>query len=106
VSGRVSCPRCNSLQNFQPHLREVPDQRWLEEYVRCRMCGHEVIVRETTVEIDRLGKRYRELMDRVRYEAGKHGAPTHSTLEKLIEVGTQWSKERERLKLEVEAFRG
>lgn len=59
IQPNVNCPACESEQPFVPHIRNV-EQGWQEEFIVCRMCNYQSVIRYTTPSIEALRKLLRK----------------------------------------------
>ena len=100
------CPRCNSWQAFRPKQRTLETLPWKEIYIRCLACGYELVLGNTTDEIEMLRMRTIKLRQRMNYEMSRHGTPAQSTVNRAIEVARQMRFAVIKLEEDLEAING
>jgi len=81
----TNCPRCEALHPFRPQRRPL-DEKLIEIYVRCTSCGHTVVLRRSTAEIERLRKLKLRLEARARYVRKRNGVVDTTTANQLERV--------------------
>lgn len=81
----MNCPQCEALQSFSPRRRDIGDDR-VEVYVRCTTCGHEWVLRQSTVELERLHRLERRWKGRARSLVKRMGTVDSTTASQLQNI--------------------
>jgi hypothetical protein len=100
------CPHCNSWQDFPTKLRRLDTKPWKEVYIRCSMCGYELVLGHTTDEIEMLRMRAKGVRERLQYEMSRHGLPTQTTLTHANKLAERMKEAVVRLERDMEAING
>src|SRR4051812_1855205 len=100
------CPHCNSQQNFRPKLRRLDTLPWKEVYIRCAMCGYDLVLGHTTDEIEMLRMRAQGVRQRLQYEVSRHGMRAQSTLTQAHKLAQEMQAATIRLERDMEAING
>jgi Zn ribbon nucleic-acid-binding protein len=85
ASPGMNCPRCEALHPFLPRRREIGVNR-VEVFIRCITCGHEWVLRESTVELERLHKLERRWKGRARSLLKRMGTVDSTTASQLHNI--------------------
>lgn len=68
LRNNANCPNCNSLEPFAPKFRIVDRGKIWEQYAKCGVCDHEVILARYTED------EYKELQKRIKRAAHRRRA--------------------------------